>query len=168
MFFSISLDNIVGLPIIVCGKGGTSIEDLVDKSLDMIFKIPIDVQREIKKQYYEVRDMVDILMVTMFEGSDEGCQKEFEAVERQYPFEKLKYKPKIAWHIFKEGIQMLKDVEEEQREVFDSFLTCLIYLHYRQKLKIEAHVSSVNDLAVATPIKQHVFITDVVDKLIKV
>ncbi|XWS72899.1 hypothetical protein CRYUN_Cryun02cG0079100 [Craigia yunnanensis] len=50
----------------------------------------LDVEMEIKKHYSEVMDIVDRLFVAMFDSLNERCQKELEAVGRQYPFEPLK------------------------------------------------------------------------------
>ena len=38
----------------------------------------------------QVMDIVDRLFVSMFDSLNERCQKELEAVGRQYPFEPLK------------------------------------------------------------------------------
>lgn len=38
----------------------------------------------------QVMDVVDRLFVAMFDSLNENCQKELEAIGRQYPFEPLK------------------------------------------------------------------------------
>ncbi|GLU18125.1 hypothetical protein SLE2022_344420 [Rubroshorea leprosula] len=73
----------------------------------------LDVEMEIKKHYSEVMDIVDRLFVAMFDGLNENCKKELEAVGRQYPFEPLKYKPQTLRLTFEEGVQMLKDAGVE-------------------------------------------------------
>ncbi|KAF5946643.1 hypothetical protein HYC85_016871 [Camellia sinensis] len=50
----------------------------------------VDVEMEIKEHYSEVMDIVDRLFVAMFDGLNEKCQKELEAIGNQYPFEPLK------------------------------------------------------------------------------
>ncbi|KAH9646486.1 Aspartate--tRNA ligase 2 cytoplasmic [Citrus sinensis] len=73
----------------------------------------LDVEMEIKKHYSEVMDIVDRLFVTIFDGLNNVCKKELEAVAKQYPFEPLKYKPKTLRLTFEEGVQMLKDAGVE-------------------------------------------------------
>ncbi|BFG41095.1 aspartate--tRNA ligase 2 cytoplasmic [Prunus yedoensis var. nudiflora] len=73
----------------------------------------LDVEMEIYWHYSEVMDIVDRLFVTIFDTLNETCQKELEAVGRQYPFEPLKYLPETLRLTFKEGVQMLKDVGVE-------------------------------------------------------
>ncbi|XVF48104.1 hypothetical protein PTKIN_Ptkin03bG0164700 [Pterospermum kingtungense] len=73
----------------------------------------LDVEMEIKKNYFEVMDIVDRLFVTMFDSLNEKCQKELEAVGRQYPFDPLKYKPQTLRLTFEEGVQMLKEAGVE-------------------------------------------------------
>ncbi|KAL7258227.1 hypothetical protein ACSBR1_004361 [Camellia fascicularis] len=50
----------------------------------------LDVEMEIKEHYSEVMDIVDRLFVAMFDSLNEKCQKELEAIGKQYPFEPLK------------------------------------------------------------------------------
>ncbi|CAL5340624.1 unnamed protein product [Camellia sinensis] len=50
----------------------------------------LDVEMEIKEHYSEVMDIVDRLSVAMFDSLNEKCQKELEAIGKQYPFEPLK------------------------------------------------------------------------------
>ena len=52
--------------------------------------IGLDVEMAIKKNYFEVMDIVDRLFVTVFDSLNRDCEKELEAVGRQYPFEPLK------------------------------------------------------------------------------
>ncbi|KAK4422412.1 Aspartate--tRNA ligase 2, cytoplasmic [Sesamum alatum] len=73
----------------------------------------LDVEMEIKEHYSEVMDIVDRLFVTMFDGLNEKCSKELEAINRQYPFEKLKYLRKTLRLTFEEGVQMLKEAGVE-------------------------------------------------------
>ncbi|XP_071721253.1 aspartate--tRNA ligase 2, cytoplasmic-like [Rutidosis leptorrhynchoides] len=67
----------------------------------------LDVEMRIKKDYSEVMDLVDRLFVEMFDKLNERCKQELEAINKQYPFKPLKYKPKRL--TFEQGIKMLKD-----------------------------------------------------------
>ncbi|KAK9068727.1 hypothetical protein SSX86_012842 [Deinandra increscens subsp. villosa] len=69
----------------------------------------LDVEMEIKEHYSEVMDIVDRLFVGMFDKLNERCQKELEAIGKQYPFTPLKYLRKTLRLTFEEGIQMLKE-----------------------------------------------------------
>ncbi|KAI5312988.1 hypothetical protein L3X38_042162 [Prunus dulcis] len=69
----------------------------------------LDVEMEIDWHYSEVMDIFDLLFVTIFYTLNETCQKDLEAVGRQYPFEPLKYLPETLRLTFEEGVQMLKD-----------------------------------------------------------
>ncbi|KAL6344753.1 hypothetical protein AAG906_002659 [Vitis piasezkii] len=73
----------------------------------------LDVEMEIKEHYFEVMDIVERLFVAMFDSLNENCKKELEAIERQYPFEPLKYLRKTLRLTFQEGVQMLKEVGME-------------------------------------------------------
>ncbi|KAF7830211.1 aspartate--tRNA ligase 2, cytoplasmic [Senna tora] len=73
----------------------------------------LDVEMEIKKHYFEVMDIVDRLFVAMFDSLNKNCEKDLEAVGRQYPFEPLKYLRKTLRLTYEEGIQMLKDAGVE-------------------------------------------------------
>ncbi|XP_058080597.1 aspartate--tRNA ligase 2, cytoplasmic-like isoform X2 [Magnolia sinica] len=50
----------------------------------------LDVEMEIEEHYFQVLDIVDRLFVTMFDSLNEKCQKELDAIGRQYPFKPLK------------------------------------------------------------------------------
>ncbi|KAG8381986.1 hypothetical protein BUALT_Bualt05G0029500 [Buddleja alternifolia] len=73
----------------------------------------LDVEMEINEHYSEVMDIVDRLFVAMFDYLNEKCSKELEAINRQYPFENLKYLPKTLRLTFEEGVQMLKEAGVE-------------------------------------------------------
>ncbi|XVF58226.1 hypothetical protein PTKIN_Ptkin07bG0047400 [Pterospermum kingtungense] len=73
----------------------------------------LDVEMEIKRNYYEVMDIVDRLFVTIFDSLNKRCQMELEVVGQQHPFEPLKYKHKTLRLTFEEGVQMLKDAGME-------------------------------------------------------
>ncbi|KAG9448732.1 hypothetical protein H6P81_008697 [Aristolochia fimbriata] len=69
----------------------------------------LDVEMEIKEHYFEVMDIVDQLFVAMFDSLNQKCQKELEAIGKQYPFTPLKYLRKTLRLTFDEGVQMLKE-----------------------------------------------------------
>ncbi|XP_038899520.1 aspartate--tRNA ligase 2, cytoplasmic [Benincasa hispida] len=73
----------------------------------------LDVEMEIKSHYSEVMNIVDRLFVSMFDSLNQNCKKELEAIDRQYPFEPLKYLRNTLRLTFEEGIQMLKDAGTE-------------------------------------------------------
>ncbi|KAL6269029.1 hypothetical protein ACE6H2_025940 [Prunus campanulata] len=68
---------------------------------------------QLYKQMASVMDIVARLFVTIFGTLNKTCQKELEAVGRQYPFEPLKYLPETLRLTFEEGVQMLKDAGDE-------------------------------------------------------
>ncbi|CAH9106872.1 unnamed protein product [Cuscuta europaea] len=69
----------------------------------------LDVEMEIDEHYFEVMDVVDRLFVSLFDSLNENCQKELDAIRRQYPFEPLKYLKSTLRLTFEEGVQMLKE-----------------------------------------------------------
>ncbi|KAM7485485.1 hypothetical protein LguiA_001494 [Lonicera macranthoides] len=73
----------------------------------------LDVEMEIKEHYSEVMDIVDRLFVSMFDSLNERCQKELEAIGKQYPFMPLKYLRNTLKLTFQEGVQMLKEAGVE-------------------------------------------------------
>ncbi|XP_058080596.1 aspartate--tRNA ligase 2, cytoplasmic-like isoform X1 [Magnolia sinica] len=73
----------------------------------------LDVEMEIEEHYFQVLDIVDRLFVTMFDSLNEKCQKELDAIGRQYPFKPLKYLSKTLRLTFQEGVQMLKEAGVE-------------------------------------------------------
>ncbi|KAJ0735348.1 putative aspartate--tRNA ligase [Helianthus annuus] len=75
--------------------------------------IGLDMEMEIKEHYSEVMDVVDRLFVGMFDRLNERCQKELEAIGKQYPFKPLKYLRKTLRLTFEEGVQMLKEAGVE-------------------------------------------------------
>lgn len=73
----------------------------------------LDVEMEIKAHYSEVMNVVDRLFVSIFDSLNQNCKVELEAVNRQYPFEPLKYLRNTLRLTFEEGVQMLKDAGVE-------------------------------------------------------
>ncbi|CAN0892250.1 Aspartate--tRNA ligase 2, cytoplasmic [Linum grandiflorum] len=74
----------------------------------------LDVEMEIKSHYSEVMDIVDRLFVTIFDTlNNEKYKPLLEAIDKQYPFEPLKYLRQTLRLKFEDGIQMLKDAGVE-------------------------------------------------------
>ncbi|XP_013593648.1 PREDICTED: aspartate--tRNA ligase 2, cytoplasmic-like [Brassica oleracea var. oleracea] len=71
--------------------------------------IGLDVEMAIHKHYSEIMDLVGELFPFIFNKINENCQKELEAIRKQYPFQPLKFLPKTLKLTFAEGIQMLKE-----------------------------------------------------------
>ncbi|KAJ4768904.1 hypothetical protein LUZ62_079279 [Rhynchospora pubera] len=81
--------------------------------------VGLDVEMEIKEHYFEVCDIVDRLFVAMFDHLNMNCSKELESINRQYPFQPLKYLPKTLRLTYDEGIQMLKEAGVETEPMGD-------------------------------------------------
>jgi aspartyl/asparaginyl-tRNA synthetase len=75
--------------------------------------VGLDAEMEIKEHYFEVCDIIDGLFVAIFKHLNENCKKELETINRQYPFEPLKYLEKTLKLTYEEGIQMLKEAGTE-------------------------------------------------------
>ncbi|KAL6007223.1 Aspartate--tRNA ligase 2, cytoplasmic [Asimina triloba] len=73
----------------------------------------LDIEMEIQEHYFEVMDIVDRLFVAMFDILNEKCQKELDAIGKQYPFRPLKYLKKTLRLTFQEGVKMLKEAGVE-------------------------------------------------------
>ncbi|KAI3894383.1 hypothetical protein MKW92_040505 [Papaver armeniacum] len=81
--------------------------------------IGLDAEMEFKEDYSELMDVVDGLFVAMFDSLNENCQKELEAIGKQYPFEPLKYLRETPRLTFEEGVQMLKEAGAEVEPLGD-------------------------------------------------
>ncbi|KAJ3696284.1 hypothetical protein LUZ60_001661 [Juncus effusus] len=75
--------------------------------------VGLDVEMRIKEHYFEVADLVDSLFVAMFERLNSKCKMELDTINKQYPFEPLKYLPKTLRLTYEEGVQMLKEAGKE-------------------------------------------------------
>ncbi|KAM0869565.1 hypothetical protein ACQ4PT_040593 [Festuca glaucescens] len=73
----------------------------------------LDAEMEIKEHYFEVCDIIDDLFVAVFNYLNENCKMELETINKQYPFEPLKYLEKTLRLTYVEGIQMLKEAGTE-------------------------------------------------------
>ncbi|TVU10726.1 hypothetical protein EJB05_44272, partial [Eragrostis curvula] len=75
--------------------------------------VGLDAEMELKEHYFEVCDIIDGLFVSIFKHLTENCKEELETINRQYPFEPLKYLDKTLKLTYEEGIQMLKEAGTE-------------------------------------------------------
>ncbi|KAJ3691240.1 hypothetical protein LUZ61_020404 [Rhynchospora tenuis] len=73
--------------------------------------VGLDVEMEIKEHYHEVCDIVEELFVAIFNHLNNNCSKELEVINRQYPFQPIKYLPKRL--TYDEGVEMLKEAGVE-------------------------------------------------------
>ncbi|CAD6248123.1 unnamed protein product [Miscanthus lutarioriparius] len=71
--------------------------------------VGLDVEMALRDHYTEVCDVVDKLFVAMFDHLNDKCAKELEAIQRQYPFEPLKYLRTTLRMDYDEGIRMLQE-----------------------------------------------------------
>ena len=71
----------------------------------------MDFEMEIKQHYHEVLSVLGDCMVSIFDEINKNCSKELAAVQSQYPFEPLKYRPLGQTLVisFPEAIKMLKE-----------------------------------------------------------
>ena len=69
----------------------------------------LDMEMNIKEHYDEVLDVLDELFVSMFDGLNERFAREIEVVNKQHPFEPLKYCRPTLRLTFEEGIKMLQE-----------------------------------------------------------
>ncbi|KAM3259325.1 hypothetical protein ACQJBY_050865 [Aegilops geniculata] len=81
--------------------------------------VGLDAEMEIMRHYFEVCDIVDGLFVEIFRHLNENCKRELEAINRQYPFEPLKYLESTLRLSYEEGIQMLKEAGTEIEPMAD-------------------------------------------------
>ncbi|KAE8804461.1 aspartate--tRNA ligase 2, cytoplasmic-like [Hordeum vulgare] len=81
--------------------------------------VGMDAEMEIMRHYFEVCDIVDGFFVELFRHLNENCRTALEAVNRQYPFEPLKYLENTLRLSYEEGIQMLKEAGTEVEPMGD-------------------------------------------------
>ncbi|XP_037431330.1 aspartate--tRNA ligase 2, cytoplasmic-like [Triticum dicoccoides] len=81
--------------------------------------VGLDAEMEIMRHYFEVCDIVDGLFVELFRHLNENCKTELEAINRQYPFEPVKYLESTLRLSYEEGIQMLKEAGTEIEPMAD-------------------------------------------------
>lgn len=86
--------------------------------------VGMDFEMEIKQHYHEVLAVLGDCFVTIFDEINKNCQKELAAVNAQYAFEPLKYRPLGQTLVipFPEAIQMLQ-ADGIQIGEFDDFST---------------------------------------------
>ncbi|AQK91095.1 Aspartate--tRNA ligase 2 cytoplasmic [Zea mays] len=102
--------------------------------------VGLDAEMEIKEHYFEVCDIIDGLFVSIFKHLTENCNKELETINRQYPFEPLKYLDKTLKLTYEEGVQMLKAKPQNRLQ----YCTLLVYLINRKpEQKLSLWVTSI-------------------------
>jgi len=74
---------------------------------------------EIKEHYSEILQVLSNLLVFIFDQLNENCKEELNAVNKQYPFEPLKYNKNTPVIDFKEARSMLSEAGEKLDEFGD-------------------------------------------------
>lgn len=69
----------------------------------------VDVEMRIDRHYFEVVEFVESLFVDMFNKLHEKCKEDFQAIQNQHPYEKLKYFQFNAKVRFDVGLQLLEN-----------------------------------------------------------
>jgi len=68
----------------------------------------LDMEMTFKDDYHEVLEVLEGIFLHIFEGINERCPKELEAVRAQYPFEDLKFgRPSLRLR-YQEAVQLLR------------------------------------------------------------
>jgi len=90
----------------------------------------MDFEMEIKQHYHEVLQVLGDCFVSIFDNINKNCQKELAAVNAQYPFEPLKYRPTGQTLVipFPEAIKMLQ-ADGVQIGEFDDFSSVHSHSH---------------------------------------
>jgi len=78
-----------------------------------------DMEMTIDEHYDEVMDVFSDLFIYIFDGINERCQKELEAVRAQHPFEDLKYCRPTLKLTYAEGCALLREAGVEQGDYED-------------------------------------------------
>jgi aspartyl-tRNA synthetase len=78
-----------------------------------------DMEMVINEHYDEVLDVFSDLFIHIFDGINERCQKELEAVRAQHPFEDLKYLRPTLKLTYAEGCALLREAGIEQGDYED-------------------------------------------------
>lgn len=84
----------------------------------------LDFEMEIKEHYHEVLRVIGNCFVYIFDNLNKHCQHELAAINAQYPFEPLKYRPMDQTLVmpFTEAVAMLREAGEKIGD-FDDFNT---------------------------------------------
>lgn len=78
-----------------------------------------DMEQVILEHYDEVMDVFSDLFIHIFDGINERCRNELEAVRAQHPFEDLKYLRPTLKLTFAEGCALLREAGAEQGDYDD-------------------------------------------------
>lgn len=86
--------------------------------------VGLDFEMEIKEHYHEVLRVVGNLFIYIFDNLNAHCSKDLQAINKQYPFNALRYKPKDETLVlsFPQAVAMLREAGEEMGD-FDDFST---------------------------------------------
>ncbi|EZG72878.1 aspartyl-tRNA synthetase [Gregarina niphandrodes] len=71
--------------------------------------VGLDMEMAFKEHYFEVLEVIENTFCFIFKGLEERCQKEIEAVHRQWPAEPFKWGNKVLRLEFSEGCKMLRE-----------------------------------------------------------
>jgi len=69
----------------------------------------LDLEMTFKDHYHEVLDVLEELFLHIFEGLNQNCKREIEAVRAQYPFEDLKFSRPALRMKFPEAAALLRE-----------------------------------------------------------
>lgn len=69
----------------------------------------LDFEMEIKEHYFEVLDVIGQVFNYIFEGINERCKPELEAINNQYPFEPIQFLKEPLKLDFREGVKLLEE-----------------------------------------------------------
>lgn len=81
----------------------------------------LDFEMEIKEHYHEVLKSITNCFVHIFDNLNKHCQTELKAINAQYPFEPLKYRPTDQTLVitFAEAVAMLREAGETMGDYDD-------------------------------------------------
>ncbi|KAI8053423.1 hypothetical protein BDF22DRAFT_620127 [Syncephalis plumigaleata] len=71
--------------------------------------VGLDLEMAFQEHYHEVLDLLGELFVFIFDGLNQRYAREIAVVNRQHPFEPLKYLPKTLCLTYPEGIALLRE-----------------------------------------------------------
>ncbi len=71
--------------------------------------VGLDLEMTFMESYHEVLDVIEEVFLSIFDGLNQRCRAEIEAVRRQYPFEDLRYSRPALRLTFAEAIALLRE-----------------------------------------------------------
>lgn len=83
--------------------------------------VGLDFEMEVKEHYHEILLMLGNLFVHIFDNLNKHCQPELEAINRQYPFRPLKYRPKNQTLVldYRDVVKILNENGENMKPTDD-------------------------------------------------